>query len=86
MSDESRFLHGRRLRPLVLPLIGCLIVAGLILIFERAMPAFHDVVKIGYFAVAVVFVIVAGRALRSRERGRRAGERRHHDRRGAPPE
>ena len=81
-----KFLHGRRIRPLVLPLIGCLIVAGLIFLFETMMPAFHDVVKIGYFAVAVVFVITAGRAMRTREGSRRVAERRQNDRRGTPPE
>jgi hypothetical protein len=45
------------------------------------MPAFHEVVKIAYFAIAVVFVISTGRALRTREGRRRMEERRHGDRR-----
>ena len=73
--------HGRHLRPLLTPLISCLIVALLIYIFEREMPAFHEVVKLGYFIVAVMFVISTGRALRTREGRRRKGERRHGDRR-----
>ena len=75
------FLHGRHLRPLLTPLISCLIVASLIYLFERKMPAFHEVVKIGYFIIAVIFVIATGRALRTREGRRRKGERRHGDRR-----
>ena len=77
----TRFLYGRHVAPLLRPLIACVIVAGLIYFFERQMPAFHDVVKIGYFIVAVIFIIAAGRALRTRERGRRVSERRHGDRR-----
>lgn len=80
-ESPRRFLHGRHLRPLLTPLISCLTVALLIYIFEREMPAFHEVVKIGYFAVAVIFVIATGRALRTREGRRRKGERRHGDRR-----
>jgi hypothetical protein len=75
------FLHGRHLRPLLPPLVSCIIVALLIYIFEREMPAFHEVVKLGYFIVAVIFVIATGRALRTREGRRRKGERRHGDRR-----
>ena len=86
LKPRRQFLHGRHLGPAVKPLIGCVIVAGLIYAFETAMPAFHDVVKIGYFIVAVIFVILAGRAFRTRERGRRVAERRHHDRRGSPGE
>src|SRR5215212_3476859 len=82
-EQEAResFFHGRRLWPLFTPLIACLVVALLIYLFERAMPAFHDVVKIGYFIVAVIFVIATGRALRTREGRRRRTERRHGDRR-----
>jgi hypothetical protein len=81
-QEASRhFLHGRRLRPLLTPLISCLIVASLIYFFERQMPAFHEVVKIGYFIIAVIFVIATGRAFRTREGRRRQGERRHGDRR-----
>ncbi|HZJ01050.1 MAG TPA: hypothetical protein VFD22_10350 [Gemmatimonadaceae bacterium] len=75
------FLHGRHLRPLLTPLISCLIVALLIYLFEREMPAFHEVVKIGYFIIAVIFVIATGRAIRTREGRRRKGERRQGDRR-----
>jgi hypothetical protein len=45
------------------------------------MPAFHDVVKIVYFAIAVILIITTGRQLRSREGRRRVAERRHGDRR-----
>ena len=77
----KQFLYGRHLAPLLTPLIACLIVAGLIFFFETQMPAFHDVVKIGYFIIAVIFVIAAGRALRTREGSRRVSERRQGDRR-----
>ena len=82
----KHFLHGRNVLPLLRPLIACVIVAGLIYFFETQMPAFHDVVKIGYFIVAVIFVIAAGRALRTREGSRRASERRKGDRRGRSEE
>ena len=78
----KQFLHGRSIVPLLKPLIACVIVAGLIYFFETQMPAFHDVVKIGYFIIAVIFVIAAGRALRTRESSRRVSERRQGDRRG----
>lgn len=78
----KRFLHGRSIVPLLKPLIACVIVASLIYFFETQMPAFHDVVKIGYFIIAVIFVIAAGRALRTREGSRRVSERRQGDRRG----
>lgn len=77
----KRFLYGRHIVPLLRPLIACVIVAGLIFFFETQMPVFHDVVKIGYFIVAVIFVIAAGRALRTREGSRRVSERRRGDRR-----
>jgi hypothetical protein len=77
----KQFLYGRHLVPLLKPLIACVIVAGLIFFFETQMPAFHDVVKIGYFIIAVIFVITAGRALRTREGSRRVSERRQGDRR-----
>ena len=80
-DNKRNFLHGRRVRPLLTPLIACLIVAGLIYFFETQMPAFHDVVKIGYFAIAVVLVIATARAFRTRERSSRRGERRQGDRR-----
>ena len=82
----KHFLHGRNVLPLLRPLIACVIVAGLIYFFETQMPAFHDVVKIGYFIVAVIFVIAAGRALRTREGSRRVSERRKGDRRGKSEE
>jgi hypothetical protein len=77
----DRFFHGRDFIPLIKPWIAGLVVAGLVFFFETEMPAFHEVVKIVYFAIAVMLVIVTGRAFRSRERGRRRGERRHGDRR-----
>ena len=86
-SDENlnkarfRLLHGRRIGPILTPLISCLIVASLIYLFERAMPAFHEVVKIAYFIIAVILVIATGRAFRTREGSRRVAERRHGDRR-----
>jgi hypothetical protein len=81
LEPSGRFFHGRSLAPLLKPWIAGLIVAGLVYYFETAMPAFHDVVKIVYFAIGVFLVIVTGRWVRSRERGRRVAERRHGDRR-----
>ena len=78
---RRRFLHGRSIGPLIKPWIAGLIVAALILLFETKMPAFHDVVKIVYFAIAVILIITTGRQLRSREGRRRVAERRHGDRR-----
>lgn len=78
---SSSFFHGRRLAPLLGPWTGCLVAATLVYIFERQMPAFHDVVKPVYFAIGVVFVIATGRAFRSREGARRGADRRHADRR-----
>lgn len=78
---RQRFFHGRSLVPLIKPWIAGLVVAGLVFLFETEMPAFHEVVKIVYFVIAVILIIVTGRALRSRERGRRVEERRHGDRR-----
>jgi small-conductance mechanosensitive channel len=81
MSETRRFLHGRRLAPLIKVWVACLIVAALIFYFETMMPAFHEVVKIVYFVIAVILVIATARALRTREGNRRTGERRHADRR-----
>ncbi|HEX6576233.1 MAG TPA: hypothetical protein VF042_14800 [Gemmatimonadaceae bacterium] len=76
-----RPFHGRALGPLVGPWVACLFIAALVYMFERAMPAFHDIVKIVYFIIAVILVILTGRAIRTREGRRRKGERRHGDRR-----
>jgi hypothetical protein len=80
---RRRFFHGRHLGPLLTPVISCLIVATLIYLFERAMPAFHEVVKIAYFVIAVIFIISVGRAFRTRGGRRRVAERRHGDRRSS---
>ena len=77
----ASFLYGRRLGHLLGPWAGCIVVATLVYIFERQMPAFHDVVKPVYFVIGVVFVIATGRGLRSREGARRVADRRHGDRR-----
>ena len=85
MDDKSRrFLHGRSLIPLIKPWLAALIVAGLVFFFETEMPAFHEVVKIVYFIIAVILIIITGRAFRSREGRRRVADRRHGDRRGSP--
>ncbi len=80
-QTRQRFFHGRRIGPLLTPFIVCLIVALLVYLFERSMPAFHEVVKIGYFIITVIFIVATGRAFRTRERGRRVSERRHDERR-----
>ena len=82
MNDRTRrLLHGRSLTPLIKPWIAGLIVAGLVLFFETKMPAFHEVVKIVNFVIAVILIIITGRAFRSREGRRRVADRRHGDRR-----
>jgi hypothetical protein len=75
----KRLFHGRALTPLIGPWIACLIAAALVYMFERAMPAFHDIVKIVYFIIGVLLAIITGRALRSRMGKRRQGERRQRD-------
>ncbi|MEO8192678.1 MAG: hypothetical protein ABI681_02425 [Gemmatimonadales bacterium] len=83
LDDLSRRLfHGRNPGPLLGPWIACTIIAGGIYIFERKMPAFHEVVKPLYFIVVVILVIATGRWLRERQGIRRGGDRRHGDRRG----
>ena len=79
---RRRFLHGRSLTALIKPWVGGLIVAALVFYFETKMPAFHEVVKIVYFVIAVVLVIITGRAIRPRGGRRRGADRRHGDRRG----
>ena len=83
-GTRRKFLHGRNLWSLIKPLIGGLIVAGLVFYFETMMPAFHEVVKIVYFVIAVVVIIITGRAIRPRGGRRRGADRRQGDRRGAP--
>ena len=80
-DNRPRLFHGRDLRPLIKPWVAAIIVAGLVFFFETEMPAFHEVVKIVYFVIAVILVIITGRAFRSREGRRRKGDRRHGDRR-----
>jgi len=87
MEDKRRsFLHGRSLTPLIKPWLAALIVAGLVFFFETEMPAFHEVVKIVYFIIAVILIIITGRSFRSREGRRRGIDRRHGDRRGRKEE
>jgi len=87
MEDKRRsFLHGRSLTPLIKPWLAAFIVAGLVFFFETEMPAFHEVVKIVYFIIAVILIIITGRAFRSREGRRRGIDRRHGDRRGRKEE
>lgn len=84
-EPARRFLYGRRLAPLIKPWIACFIVAAGVYAFETAMPAFHDVVKLIYFIIAVIFVIATGRALRTRGGNRRVHERRRSERRRGGP-
>lgn len=77
-----RVFHGRRLGPLFGPWLGCILVAGLVFLLEYELPAFHEVVKLLYFVIAVVFVIATGRWFRIRgTTNRRAGDRRKNERR-----
>ena len=77
----KRFLYGRRLGPMLGPLIACAIAAVLVYLFVQKMPAFHDVVKPVYFVIGAAMIIFIGRALRRRTESRRKGDRRHSDRR-----
>lgn len=84
-EPRSRFFYGRSLTPLIKPWIACFIVAAGVYAFESYMPAFHDVVKLIYFIIAVIFIIVTGRALRTRGGSRRVSERRRSERRRGGP-
>lgn len=84
-QEPRRIFYGRRLSPLIKPWIACFIVTAGVYAFETAMPAFHDVVKLIYFIIAVIFVIVTGRALRVRGGARRVSERRRSERRRGGP-
>lgn len=84
-EPRRRLLYGRSLAPILKPWIACLIMAGGVYAFERAMPAFHDVVKLIYFIIAVICVIATGRALRLRGGSRRVSERRRSERRRGGP-
>jgi membrane protein implicated in regulation of membrane protease activity len=63
------------------PLIACIAAAVLVRLFERKMPAFHDVVKPVYFVIGAALVVFIGRALRRRTESRRKGDRRRSERR-----
>lgn len=79
---HSRFLRGRGRLAVFGPAIGALSVAALIYLFEvKFMPAFHEILKPVYFAIAVAAVIFTARALRARGGRRREGDRRSADRR-----
>ena len=84
-EPQRRFFYGRHLAPLLKPWAACFIVAAGVYAFENAMPAFHDVVKLIYFIIGVIFVITTGRALRTRGGNRRVHERRRSERRRGGP-
>jgi hypothetical protein len=72
--------HGRDPGPLLGPWLACSIVAIATYIFERKMPAFHDVVGPLYWLLLIIVGVVTWRWARARARGRGA-DRRHMDRR-----
>jgi hypothetical protein len=74
-------LHGRNPGPVLGVWIGCGIAFALLVLLEIEMPAFHEVLKIFYFVIAVVFIIATARFFRQRGGDRRSGDRRVHDRR-----
>lgn len=79
-GNWAKFFHGRSLAPLLGPWIACILIGVGILVVETMMPVFHEVVKIIYFILLVVLVIVTGRWFTGR--GRRSGrDRRHGERR-----
>jgi hypothetical protein len=72
--------HGRDPGPLLGPWLACGIVAIAAYIFERMMPAFHDVIGPFYWLLLIIVGVATWKWARARAKGRGA-ERRHGDRR-----
>lgn len=77
----QKLLFGRSPGPLLGPWIACILIGVGILILEIKLPVFHEVVKILYFILIVVLIVVTGRWFSSRggrmgRPDRRRGERR----------
>jgi len=75
-----RLFHGRDPGPLLGPWLACAVVAVATYMFERMMPAFHDVVGPFYWLLLIIVGIASWRWARSRALAR-GQDRRHGDRR-----
>lgn len=93
-SRARRNFFDRRFAPLIAVWIVAAVLVGLIYWFERAMPAFDDVVKPIYGVIVGLAAIFTWRWIRTRGKGdrRHYGDRRRTDRRNTaeypsnPPE
>ncbi len=79
---RHRLFYGRDPGPLLGPWLACGILAIVSYIFERLMPAFHDVIGPFYWLLLIIVSIATWRWARARAGGRGA-DRRHKDRRKA---
>lgn len=77
---QHRLFHGRDPGPLLGPWLACGIVAIAAYIFERQMPAFHDVIGPFYWLLLIIVAAATWKWARARAHGRGA-DRRHGDRR-----
>lgn len=76
-------IYGRRPRQLVLVWITALALIALIMWFETAAPAFHEILKPFYWIILAAAFFLTYRWLRARSnKDRRGGDRRRVDRRG----
>ena len=74
VQRTKRSFFDRRFAPLIVVWIVALVIAGLVYWFERAMPAFDDVVKPIYGITAALAAFFTWRWIRTRG----IGDRRHH--------
>ncbi|MEO7367519.1 MAG: hypothetical protein ABIZ36_06155 [Gemmatimonadaceae bacterium] len=79
-SVGHRLFHGRDPGPLLGPWLACAVVSVATYLFERAAPAFHDVVGPLYWLLLIIVSVATWRWARARE-GVRGGDRREKDRR-----
>lgn len=77
---RQRLFHGRDPGPLLGPWLACGVVAIAAYIFQRKMPAFHDVVGPFYWLLLIIVAVATWKWARARAHGRGA-ERRQGDRR-----
>jgi hypothetical protein len=76
-------IYGRRPRQLVLVWVTALALIALIMWFETAAPAFHEILKPIYWIILAAAFFLTYRWLRSRSnKDRRGRDRRRVDRRG----
>jgi hypothetical protein len=76
-------MYGRRPRQLVLVWVTALTLIALIMWFENAAPAFHEILKPFYWIILGAAFFLSWRWLRSRSnKDRRGRDRRRVDRRG----